>query len=377
MKDLFRNARILSLIVLVLAFFGCEDDDEGTTLPAVTAGFTFEAIPSTGTVSFINISENADTFEWDFGNGTTSTEINPTVTFASGTYTVSLTATNVAGASDTFEDQLVVVVPQAIMVPITFDDANTDYDVGTFGGASFEIVANPAPGGSNDVASQVGAITNVGAEFEGIFFDLGEALDLTTEKTVTMNFWSESAIDVLLKLEEGTGAATEVTASHSGSGWEMLSFDFTSSDSFSRLTLFVDGPGTTAGTFYIDDVEQAETMVPGFDSGLLTNGDFENGGDSWIGNALDVRTEGDNSFNFANVTTAIPSEPFQVNLSQVVELTQGENYIMTFDASSDRERTIIAGIGLNVAPFSNSTETVSLTEDTQTFTLNLMDTCLV
>ena len=263
MKDLLRKAKVLSAFILVLAFLGCEEDDEGTPLPEVVAGFTFDQIQSSGTVSFINISENAESFAWDFGNGTTSTEIEPTVTFESGTYTVSLTATNVAGASDTFEDQLVVVVPQPIMVPITFDDANVNYDVGTFGGASFEIVANPAPGGSNDVASQVGAITNGGAEFEGIFFDLGEALDLSTEKTVTLNFWSESAIDVLLKLEAGTGSDTELTASHGGTGWELLSFDFTSSDSFSRITFFVDGPGTTAGTFYIDDINQTETTGGG------------------------------------------------------------------------------------------------------------------
>lgn len=114
----------------------------------------------------------------------------------------------------------------------------------------------------NDVASKVGAVTNNGAEFEGIFFDLGIPLDLTDDKTITMNFWAEAAVDVLMKLEQGTGADTEVTASHGGTGWETISFGFTSSDGFSRLTMFVDGPGTTAGTFYIDDIEQVATAPP-------------------------------------------------------------------------------------------------------------------
>ncbi|MAU15148.1 MAG: hypothetical protein CMH48_11310 [Muricauda sp.] len=368
MIRLLKKTKIFSILILAVTFLGCEDD-EGTPLPAVTAGFTYSTIQNTGTVSFINISENAESFKWDFGNGTTSTEIDPTVTFNSGTYTVSLTATNVAGASDTFEDQLVIEVPEAIMVPITFDDVNVNYDVGTFGGATFEIVANPAPGGSNDVASQVGAITNAGVEFEGIFFDLGESLDLSTKKTVTINFWSETAIDVLLKLEEGTGADTEITVSHGGTGWEMLSFDFSSSDSFSRLTFFVDGPGTTAGTFYIDDIQQTETPPPAFDSGLLVNGDFEAGTDPWIGNGLNVVTENGNSFNSVNVVTA--GNPFDVNLSQVVEIVQGTNYILTFDASSDVSRTILAGIGLNEAPFTNDSRTVNLTTETQTFVLEL------
>ena len=61
-------------------------------------------------------------------------------------------------------------------------------------------------------------------------------------------------------------------------------------------------------------------VPPPFDSGLITNGDFSNGGDGWIGNALNVTTEGGNSFNLANVETA--GNPFDVNLSQIVEITQ-------------------------------------------------------
>ena len=264
MKLLIERAKVICLLVLAVFFWQCEDDDEGNALPEIIASFTQIVDEDTGTVSFINISENADSYEWDFGDGTTSTQIDPIKTYETGNYTVSLTAFNVAGASSTFEDELVIVIPEPITMPITFDAANVNYDagIGTFGGAAFEIVANPAPGGSNDQASQVGAVTNNGAEFEGFFFDLGTALDLTEQKTVAMNFWSEDPIDVLLKLEQGTGADTEVVASHGGTGWEMISFDFTSSDSFSRLTLFVDGPGTTAGTFYIDDITQGETTAP-------------------------------------------------------------------------------------------------------------------
>ncbi|SHG21375.1 PKD domain-containing protein [Flagellimonas flava] len=259
MKLLLKRAKILSLLILAISFLGCEEDDEGNILPAVLAGFTFDLNENTGTVSFINISENADSFEWDFGDGTSSTEIDPIKTFANGTFTVQLTASNSAGASDSTEDEIIISVPEPLtlpVLPITFDGANVDYTAGTFTGAAFEVLENPDLSGTNDTASNVGAITNIGAEFEGIFFNLNTAIDLTDDKTITMNFWAEEAIDVLVKLEEGTGADTEVSASHGGTGWEMLSFDFTSSDSFSRFTMFVDGPGTTAGTFYIDDIEQ-------------------------------------------------------------------------------------------------------------------------
>src|SRR6056297_111309 len=222
MKQVLNNMRLLAIFALVFSLIGCEDDDE-TPLPEVSAGFTFETVQGSGTVSFINISEEADSYEWDFGDGETSELINPVKAYTeSGTYTVSLEASNVAGASEVFEDEITIQI--------------------------------------------------------------------------------------------------------------------------------------------------ADPMAP-FDSGLLTNGDFENGSEPWIGGGLNVETEGGNSFNLVEVTVA--GNPFDVNLSQVVELTQGTNYILTFDASASMNRTMLAGIGLNEAPFTNTAPSVDLTTDTQTFTLQL------
>ena len=55
-------------------------------------------------INFQNLSQNADTFFWDFGDGNTSTEENPVYSYSSGgMYTVSLTATNSStGESHTF-----------------------------------------------------------------------------------------------------------------------------------------------------------------------------------------------------------------------------------------------------------------------------------
>jgi endoglucanase len=103
---------------------------------------------------------------------------------------------------------------------------------------------------------------------------------------------------------------------------------------------------------------------------LVTNGDFESGSiDPWFGNAANLQTEGGNSFNFANVASA--GNAFDVNLSQVLTIVQGETYTLTFDASSDGDRTLVAGIGQNAAPFNAAVETVNLTATSQTFTLTL------
>ena len=71
----------------------------------LTADFT--ASPTAAlvgqTITFTNLTQNADTYLWDFGDGNTSTLENPTHTYsAPGTYTVQLIATNSTfNASDT------------------------------------------------------------------------------------------------------------------------------------------------------------------------------------------------------------------------------------------------------------------------------------
>ena len=257
MKKLMRTFKQLSILFLAITFFGCEDDD--AVLPKVNADFTYEINTDTGTVTFINTSEQATTYSWDLGDDTSSTLINPVNVYVNGTYTIVLTASNVAGSSDTVEYTITINIPLAVTLPITFDDDNVKYEAVAFEGAAFDIVDNPALGGSNDKASKVGSITNSGATYEGLFFELGTDVDLDANKTITMNFWADAAVDVLMKLEEGSTSTPDVIVSHSGSGWEELSFIFTATSKYSKLVIFVDGPGTTDGTFYMDDIIQVKS----------------------------------------------------------------------------------------------------------------------
>ncbi|WP_019037052.1 PKD domain-containing protein [Psychroflexus tropicus] len=109
---------------------------------------------------------------------------------------------------------------------------------------------------------------------------------------------------------------------------------------------------------------------------LITNGDFENGSEGWIVGVNDnapapVVTENGNSFYQVNITNPDPNQPFLVNLSQKLPITQGETYILTFEAWSDTNRTLIAGIGLSGGDFSNDVRTVNLTDTPQVFELTL------
>ena len=109
-------------------------------------------------------------------------------------------------------------------------------------------------------------------------------------------------------------------------------------------------------------------------SELLINGDFENGSDPWIVGVSDdspvsVITEDDNTFYSVNVETV--GDSFAVNMSQKVEIIQGSTYVLTFDAWSDVNRSLIAGIGLSGGDFSSAIETVDITTTMETYELTL------
>ena len=69
-----------------------------TVQGAPSAGFTYTAMQNT--VTFTNNSQDATSYTWDFGDNQSSTEQNPVHTYAaSGSYTVSLAATNNCGTT--------------------------------------------------------------------------------------------------------------------------------------------------------------------------------------------------------------------------------------------------------------------------------------
>lgn len=97
-------AEIGTYTVSLIATDGTESDTEiktdYITVTEPTAIADFSASPTTTdsdtlTVMFSNLSENADDYEWNFGDSNSSTDVNPTHKYmSSGLYTVSLTANN-------------------------------------------------------------------------------------------------------------------------------------------------------------------------------------------------------------------------------------------------------------------------------------------
>ncbi len=87
-------------------------------------------------LTFQNLSSNADTYEWDFGNGNTSTAVHPNNTYADpGVYIVTLIATDDKGCKDTIQKPITIIEEYYIYVPNTFtpdiDRFNKTFKVST------------------------------------------------------------------------------------------------------------------------------------------------------------------------------------------------------------------------------------------------------
>lgn len=94
--------------VQVLDEKGCFGVSDTFRVKGPLAGFTF--VSDNLTTTFTNTTTNATSYLWDFGDGQTSTQVNPVHVYAAnGNYTVSLVAKAQCGFADTVSAQIGVV----------------------------------------------------------------------------------------------------------------------------------------------------------------------------------------------------------------------------------------------------------------------------
>ena len=94
-----------------------------TVMPGVHANFLWTPIPPevNTPVSFYNLSVNAQTFNWYFGDGAVSQQFQPVHEYeTSGTFTAMLVAVNNAGCSDTAYREIQTLISPALDVPNAF-----------------------------------------------------------------------------------------------------------------------------------------------------------------------------------------------------------------------------------------------------------------
>lgn len=107
---------VYSVQLLVISTDGCRDSITRpvTLLPLPLANFSVDTPAcSPKQLTFTNLSQGANSYNWDFGNSVTSTATNPQQQYINNsginqTYTVQLIATNAVNCKDTFQVPIVV-----------------------------------------------------------------------------------------------------------------------------------------------------------------------------------------------------------------------------------------------------------------------------
>ncbi|MBL7560847.1 PKD domain-containing protein [Olleya sp. YSTF-M6] len=143
-KQVKKIITITTSIIMAITIQSCDDFEKFEPLDSNSiadqtppqADFSYSQGEGTAgdewmSYSFGNLSSSATTYSWDLGNGTTSTDFEPTTIYpGEGMYTVTLTASDNLGVSSTFSETIEVIepeVPSAIVPTINeagFEDGS-------------------------------------------------------------------------------------------------------------------------------------------------------------------------------------------------------------------------------------------------------------
>lgn len=121
MKKFVQNPWLLALLLVGTAIISCKKDKLETI-----AGFSFKVDAADyKKVVFTNASQNYDSVSWDFGDGNTSTEINPEHIYATtGAYTVKLSVTG-EGGTDVLSQVVTISDPDAELTKLVGNVSKT------------------------------------------------------------------------------------------------------------------------------------------------------------------------------------------------------------------------------------------------------------
>lgn len=197
-----------------------------------------------------------------------------------GDYTVRVVA--LSGGAATAQATQSIHAAKPIDLPVTFDDANTDYTLSDFGGNASTLTTDPA-GGSNRVARSVktsGAEVWAGTTVGGALgFATPVSLKPNAAKMSVMVYSPAVGLDIKLKVEDHNNGAhsveTDVLTTKAGQ-WETLTFDFTnpaagtpalnSAWTYDKASLFFDfGNAGTGKVFYFDNLQMAAAPLTQID----------------------------------------------------------------------------------------------------------------
>ncbi len=165
-RNIFRKSTLLLVSVIVTSsFVSCVGSDifrddlpeanskVDTVFPEANFDYTADQVEFT-LINFTDLSTEASNYSWDFGGGATSTERDPSHTFAGeGTYPVTLTASDGNGETSTVTLDVEVVneLISAFECPDFLCDPRTPWGGGR-GTSTYSASASPTPPEGNGAA---------------------------------------------------------------------------------------------------------------------------------------------------------------------------------------------------------------------------------
>ena len=230
--------------------------DTLTQVVTVSSGpqssFLADVTPGSFTVSFQNTSLEAFAFEWDFGDGTpVSTDFFPTHTYdTTGTYTVTLIATNDCG-SDTATQHIIILLPPTAGFSIPQDTACAPYTI------------SPANTSQGDVDSW-------------LWIAAGATPDTATVPQPAFTFDSAGTYEIVLRATNAAGTSFDTSTLvvgarpetafmvHDTLGSSQITLENNSTDASAYTWLFGDGNTSNAPApvhTYAEDGQYTVTLI--------------------------------------------------------------------------------------------------------------------
>lgn len=246
------SIKLLSFLLLFISITSCESNDDTIVQKSLNAGYTYVKEASPGAITFINTSELADSYVWDFGDGTNSTAKNPTKIFLeTGEYVVTLTAkNNKTNETDSFSSTISIFVFQGGLVTNgDFESGTTPWTLG---------VANAIP--SSLLVSENGNtyfsinVAAVGNPFDVNLSQIGINMTQGTTYRLTFDAWASVNRTMIVGIGLSGNPFTNQTVSRNlTSSVQNFSIDLVANFSSANSRVIFD-MGAALGTVNIDNI---------------------------------------------------------------------------------------------------------------------------
>ena len=197
MKKIFYFALVLPMLLL-----SCSKDPEADFFIEIDKAKIGQEI------FFHNTSQNAETFEWDFGDGYISTDKHPVYKYSlTGTYDVTLTAFSKKGEQDKAIMTINVVEPSLLVIEVLEWPLLESSEIKSVRNAS--VILYPS---LSDWDNQTDALIEGFTDDEGIvvFAELNPPGDQNNEKRCYVDVWHDFYDNYLLREDDPGFITTQV-----------------------------------------------------------------------------------------------------------------------------------------------------------------------